>query len=397
MEVKMKNIVGQTPRGKNFYPRTKLMNLLYRRLASGSNIYMAAPRRVGKTAIMRYLEDNPKDEYNAVYIITESIDNTEIFFKTLLDELFKSSAIGKLKKVSNKSSELIGNFIERFKKIGGFGFEVELKDTTSSFYEEFKTLVKKLDNTNGLKIVIMVDEFPQTVENILRKSEKREAIRFLQLNREVRQEATENVLFILTGSIGLPTLAEKLNATGTINDLNVFEVPPFDKEEAQELTTILLKSEGVPYEDEAISYMLDKLRWLSPYHIQLLVQEFADEYDLNDKSVTKESVDEAFERITDRRNDANFAHYYERLYKAFVDNELSFALELLKDLSRQDEIELEHIKTLAETHDFLENYPFVLRTLEFDGYIFRSQKNDKILYRFTSPILKLWWSKYVFR
>ncbi len=394
--MKMKNVVGQTPRGKNFFPRPKLLNLLYRRLGSGSNIYMAAPRRVGKTAIMRYLEDNPHDEYNAVYIITESVDDPETFFKTVLDELFKSSAIGKLRKASNKSSEFIGNLIERFKKIGGFGFEVELKDNKTAFYEEFKTLVKKLDDTNGLKILIMVDEFPQTVENIFRKSGEAEAIRFLQRNREVRQEATENVLFILTGSIGLPTLAEKLNATGTINDLNVFEVPPFERAEARQLTTRLLESEDVPYAEDAIAYMLDKLNWLSPYHIQLLVQEFADEYGLKGITVTKESVDAAFSKITDRRNDANFAHYYERLSKTFVENELSFALEMLTALSRPAEMELAQIKTLAEKHDLLDNYPFVLRTLEFDGYIFRSHRDEEILYRFTSPILKLWWSKYVF-
>ncbi len=61
----MKNIVGQTPRGRNFFPRPKLMKLLDRRLASGANVYMAAPRRMGKTAIMRYLEDNPQDAYTA--------------------------------------------------------------------------------------------------------------------------------------------------------------------------------------------------------------------------------------------------------------------------------------------------------------------------------------------
>jgi len=51
----MRNIVGPTPRGENFFPRDKIIKRIYRRLDSGSNIFMAAPRRVGKTAIMRYL------------------------------------------------------------------------------------------------------------------------------------------------------------------------------------------------------------------------------------------------------------------------------------------------------------------------------------------------------
>jgi AAA+ ATPase superfamily predicted ATPase len=68
----MKNIVGQVPRGDDFFPRGKIVNLIYRRLNSGANVYMAAPRRVGKTAIMRHLEDNPRENCEFQYIITES-------------------------------------------------------------------------------------------------------------------------------------------------------------------------------------------------------------------------------------------------------------------------------------------------------------------------------------
>ena len=92
----MKNMVGQTPRGENFFIREKLIRLLYRRLDAGANLYVAAPRRMGKTAILRYLEDNSDDNYNAIYMTTESIANAETFFQVVLNELFKSSAVGKL-------------------------------------------------------------------------------------------------------------------------------------------------------------------------------------------------------------------------------------------------------------------------------------------------------------
>jgi len=152
----MRNIVGQTPRGKNFFIRENLMKLLYRRMDSGANLYIAAPRRMGKTAILRYLEDNPNDAFNAVYVITESVNNAENFFKTILDELFKSDIINTLKKASNKASELIDKILRRFKKVGGFGVDLELADSKADFYNEFKMLVKKLDDTDGLKIVIMI-------------------------------------------------------------------------------------------------------------------------------------------------------------------------------------------------------------------------------------------------
>ncbi len=99
----MRNIVGQTPRGEDFFPRNKVVRQIYRRLDSGSNVFMAAPRRVGKTAIMRYLEDNPRENYEFIYIITESVDNTAGFFKQLLDSLHN------LKSISKKSLEAVSN------------------------------------------------------------------------------------------------------------------------------------------------------------------------------------------------------------------------------------------------------------------------------------------------
>lgn len=56
------------------------------------------------------------------------------------------------------------------------------------------------------------------------------------------------------------------------------------------------------------------------------------------------------------------------------------------------ETDVADIESLARQKQLAENYRFVVRSLEFDGYIFR---NSEGRYRFTSPILRLWWEKYV--
>ncbi len=88
----------------------------------------------------------------------------------------------------------------------------------------------------------------------------------------------------------------------------------------------------------------------------------------------------------------NFAHYHSRLLQAgFTGNELAFALTVLKKLCQQATLNLQDIELLAQAQN-LEKFEIVLRALEFDGYIFKNQSNE---WRFTSPILKLWWTKYV--
>jgi uncharacterized protein len=64
----MKNIVGQTPRGADFYPREAIVNRIYRRLDSGNHLYLSAPRRSGKTSIMLAMEDNPRAGYIFTYL-----------------------------------------------------------------------------------------------------------------------------------------------------------------------------------------------------------------------------------------------------------------------------------------------------------------------------------------
>lgn len=101
----MRNIVGQTPRGEDFFPRTEIIDKVYRRLDNGSNDYLVAPRRAGKTAIMRYLEDNPHPGFEFQYLITESVDNTITHFKML------SESLQRFNKISNKTMNVIGCWI----------------------------------------------------------------------------------------------------------------------------------------------------------------------------------------------------------------------------------------------------------------------------------------------
>ena len=109
----MRNVVGQTPRGTDFFPRNAIINKIYRRLDSGENLFLAAPRRVGKTAIMRAMEDNPRNGFQFVYIITESISDVEEYYHKLLTATLHSEALSNLaqkkESIKNVVREIAGN------------------------------------------------------------------------------------------------------------------------------------------------------------------------------------------------------------------------------------------------------------------------------------------------
>jgi hypothetical protein len=389
----MKNIVGQIPRGKDFFPRDKIINRIYRRLDAGSDIYLAAPRRTGKSAIMYFLQDNPRENYEFIYLITASVDNATTYFRMLVN------SVHNLAKVSEKSFKAITGILKRIDEIEVLGTKVSFDkkhlDKESRYFEEFKDIIKDLD-PRGRKIVFLIDEFPQTVENISRKSESEAAVRFLQFNRTIRQNSNENVHFILTGSIGLPSLAEKLNASVDINDLNILEIPPLDRQEAMKMIKRLLDYYRIPFKEDAIEYLLDEIKYFIPFHLQLAVQELIDDYENKEQPVDKEVVERALVRITNVRNNQYFEHYYSRLEKTFENNQYRFAIKLLEQLTGIENAELSHsqIKQLAEECGVSKRYTYVLRVLEFDGYVL-TQNNGQGSCRFTSPILRTWWKKNV--
>ncbi len=379
----MKNIVGQTPRGKDFYPRTKVIRKIYRRLDSGSHIFMSAPRRAGKTSIMRFLEDEPKKGYVFLYISVEDIESSEEYFKLLSEELLASEAVSLMAKASEKVYNIFEQFSDHIKKVKIWNIEFESQDKEPPKYsKEFEKLMRTLD-TSDFTIVLLVDEFPIALERISVEHGAKDAVEFLHANRSIRQRAKRGIQFIYTGSIGLPNITRKLNATATINDLNIIEVPPLNDREALDFAKQLLSNYNVTFVRGTIKYMLDRLSWLIPFFIQLVVQMLIDEFETNCKPITKKVVDEVLEKASNHRNNIYFESYYSRLDKSLTPVESKLAKQILLRIAVENRVAL-------EAFNGMEDASRVLEILEFDGYI--HSLHD--VYVFNSPILQLWWKKY---
>jgi hypothetical protein len=394
ISVVMRNIVGQAPRGEHFYPRDRVINTLYRRLDAQSHVFLSAPRRVGKTSIMRFLEDKPRPGYCFVYVITESVDTAEAFYKKLLNALMESKAVSELREKSQRARNLLASVLERVKAIEIAGFKLELNAGPDASYQQaFETVLSSLE-TEGTTVVLMIDEFPQTVENIRERHGAAEAVRFLQIQRTQRQQASAALRFIYTGSIGLPALVKKLSSAPLINDLNTVEVPPLTPEEAWDLVDRLLRYAEVPVAPGALEYLTGKIEWLIPFHLQLAAQEIIDVYESEKQEIGEAQIDRALAQIIHYRNDLYFHSYYARLKEAFPEAEQPFVFALLGRIAEEGAAARETIRQLAAQHGIADPGS-VLDVLMYDGYISSGASEDA--YRFNAPLLALWWKKFSLR
>ena len=151
------------------------------------------------------------------------------------------------------------------------------------FLTKFLLSNEKCSRSGGGKLIIMVDEFTETLDNILVKHGSQEARRFLQTFRELmhNRKITDNVQFLLTGSIGLQPLVKKLDASDLVNNLQYIDIPPLTETEAISLFRQLTETEAIQIDDETVQFILRKIDWLMPFHVQLLVQEVIDVYESN--------------------------------------------------------------------------------------------------------------------
>lgn len=385
----MKNSLGSPARGEAFYNRDKEIKNIYRALAASASIYLSAPRRVGKTSILMHLEEFPEYGYHFLYVITESVDNSDDFFKVIFEELIQSENVSRLTKLSNSAKELFANVLSKVKNIKGVEFrEMENPD----YYELLQELLLGLELGNS-KLVIMVDEFPQTIQNILEKETSIAAQKFIQKNRELRhnKKLQNKISFIYTGSISLHPMVEKVTSLTAINDLKTIEVKPLSEKDAIIFIAKLLENDEIIIDESLLIYIITKVKWLIPFHLQLIVQEIIDVYETEEKEVTKESIDKAITQIIHTRNKPQFDPYFSRLQKLFKGKHYEFVLEVLQYVAEYDLIERNVLFDISIKYGVSDFQKLIIDTLEADGYLYFTEGS----LRYTSPILQMWCKQHI--
>lgn len=385
----IKSIIGQVARGDDFYPRPKTITRIWEKLRAGSNLLIVAPRRVGKSSILLSLQDNPEFKYHVVYYISESVNDENEFFKKLIKNTVDS--LQGMDKYSQKFKSFAKDLASRFEQIGMNG--VTLGCGKLNYFDEFLNFVKNHD-FDGERLIILVDEFAQTVENILEDQGQTQTIHFLQSNRVLRgsPDLYKKVQFIYAGSIGLENIVSKINSVNEINDLAPITVHPLLKNEAIELALKIIEGTEVTFAETASEYIVKKIHWLIPFYIQLVLDEsYKIILDKKVKIITPAIIDEAIANAIKQRN--QFEHWFTRLRKAYKGAEFNFAKDVLNLASEKQIIAFSDIFNLAIQYKIEDSYKDILNALKHDGYV--NNDEDPIIYSFNDPILKIWWNRNV--
>ena len=387
----MKTIIGQAARGENFFPRPLITNEIWAKLESGSHLLLVAPRRVGKSSILFNLLDKPNPGYIVVYYTSESVNSINEFYKKLFNKILeKVSGVQKYKK---KIAGIAQDLLSRIESISVIEGGIKLGESKIQYLEMLNNLLEDI-NLGTDRLVVLIDEFSVTVENLIRDNDESTAINFLQTKREIRQapQLSNKIQFIYAGSIGLENVVGSLNSSSLINDLSPVMIHPLSILEAEGLTTKIIDSSPYSFGKSAYDYLLEKIEWYIPFFFQVLL----DEIDIllietDTKIISKDIIDNAISKALKKKN--YFEHWYERLRKAYKGKDFIFVKELLNIMSGKPLFKSIEIHDLAVKFNLEKTYRDLVNTLKYDGYI--NNENDPQIYRFNSNLLKQWWYRNV--
>ena len=388
----MKICTGNPVEGEDFFGRELEQEQIWRKIES-NHILMLAPRRVGKTSLMRRLCDTGKDHgYQVVLCSFAPCDDELHCIERVLAAVTDNATVSKgwLEKLQPHLAKLRGI------KLAGVGIEFEGTDRSQWRYigEGLLQTLSQLEEP----IIICVDEVPIFLLKLLKQENGREkAQSFLNWFRDLRQAHSKNVRWILAGSIGLDTVVSRIGLGDTINDLPPFALGAFDQENAEALIMELAKDYDVLLETPAREYIISKIGWPTPYYLQLMMDKLIDQNHPKGTNIDTGMIDQAFEELLKPAYKIHFDYWRQRLSEELGVPDCEHAEELLNAVCRDitgvsyDNLSQILSQKITDTSERKQKLRYLLDVLENDGYIVEVKGR----YQFRLEWLREYWLRRV--
>jgi hypothetical protein len=388
----LRNVTGQVVEGEDFFDRQTEIGRFWRGLET-DNLLLLAPRRVGKSSILRRMKaDSESRGFTGIYIDVSDCNEELHFVERLYSAILEHH--GSADRLWNGIKDSwLGKTISRVKKAGGGGFSIEFSSEPSTWARMGEELAEALAGLEG-RTLIQVDELPVFALKLLNRADDANQARireFLYWLRRLRQEYPQ-VRWMLAGSIGLDTIASRLNIADSINDLRIETLGAFDEATAHEFLIALSTAYKVELATPVREHLLMRVGWPVPYYLQLLFGKVREH-----PRPGADDVDRAMDTLLTPSYKSLFDYWRQRLRDELGRPDSDYAATLLHPASRAPEgISLSILKQVltpavpdADTRD--DKVRYLLDVLENDGYLVEESRR----WRFRSPLLREYWSRRV--
>ena len=391
--------MGQIPDPHELYGREDFIQHLWR-LLDGNNILLLAPRRFGKSGVMRHVLLHPHPGYLPLSFELEDVDSPEEFVWRVMKELLAHDSVRKLMSQAKRLPAVFmcwvkDTFDEAEFEGAKIKFKAQLKEDWREAAKQLLSELEKADST----VIFMFDELPAMLDRIIEKRGDAVARDFLAWFRTVRLEQKDVLRrhrFIVAGSVGIDQILRKIGATDKLVDFARLPVEPLDDATAKKLADDLALSFSITWSPELSAKLFDLIGAPVPYFIHIFFSQLGQLPPVQKAGLTAGDLERIYrERVLGPTCRHYFDHYSSRLRRYGKTGEKA-ALAILRVVAGQGRISRLALFDVyrkargkgATDHDFDE----LMADLEYDWYLHLDTNTNE--YYFHLKVMKDWWHRW---
>lgn len=390
----LKRATGNWVSGDQFWNRQAEMELFIERLVEGSHLLLTAPRRIGKTSLLKEASRRLEGRFLCLFVDLQKAETPSDAIVEL------SLAALKYQSIWNRVVSVFQNTLKEVETVKLKDLSITLRgglnaDNWRSKGDEILQVLAEQEQPVTVffdEVAILVNRMLRGSDYIITSQRRDDVDAFLSWLRANSIRHQGRIRFVVTGSIGLEPLVQQVGLSATLNTFTPFYLTAWSRDTAAGCLQALARGYGMTLPEEALDQMLDRLGVFIPHHVQMFFDHVYQEARLEGHTeVSPELVSRVYEHsMLGIRGHVELSHMEERLKMVLGPKLDLLALDLLTEAAVTGTLTSDSAKILAQEH-FPDEWGHPLRDilgiLEHDGYL-RNKDNS---YSFVSNLLKDWW------
>ncbi len=390
----MNSSTGRWVSDDDFFNRERELRILETRVRDGNHILLTGQRRMGKTSIARELGRQLEAE-GWIFLFAD-VEGATCAEDAIADI---AQAVHPIRPIASRfgagMKRWLGDNIEEF---NAYEFRVKIRaGLDAGNWRRYGEQLLRDCAVQDKPVLLVIDELPILLNRVLKGDDgARQVDEFLSWLRGVLQGIGDgSLVLIVSGSIGLTPIVNRLGIPDRINHLYPFRLGPWNRDTSINCFQSLAESYKLQVEDDVANAVYDALGVGIPHHVQSFFARLRDHAIMQGRDqVTVEDVEEVYRTgLLGPSGQNDLVHYETRLKEALEDENHTIAMEILAEAATQKAFTPGARRCLEDLYarvvdDARGRIADTLEILMHDGYLEDSDDG----HRFPSRLLKDWWS-----
>ena len=389
----MKTSTGRWVSGEDFFDRDKELRVLEMQVRDGNHVLLTGQRRMGKTSVTQELGRRLELQgWEFLFADVEGAACAEDAIAVI------AAAAHPVRPISSRLGATMKRWLgDRVEELSALDFRVKFRARLNpgTWRRHGERLIDECA-AHDQRVLLVIDELPIFLKRMHRvDGDAHRVDEFLSWLRAVTQGLKGSPVLIVSGSIGLGPLVQRLGLPDRINHLHPFPLGPWNRTVSIECFERLAESYGLRVDDGVASAVYDALGIGIPHHVQSFFERLRKFTIMQgNHRVTGSDVGTVYRtELLGPSGQNDLAHYQTRLEDGLDEDGYRVAMKILAEAATQEVFTAHARRCLERAYAaVVDDAPGcvaeALEVLVHDGYVESTTDG----YRFPSRLLKDWWA-----